>query len=508
MRKTTMILLLIIQIVLLFFFENIHSFMDVLQVKESESTKEKLLIKGHYSVLKNGSDIQAIKKDENFEFVAITRVFRKEPIEQQIEHERYYIFDIRSESGTVLRFREKLDTPFSLTISKLKGFISAFVILLGIFVLITGIYLIVLFKRGKKIEEPSGLPLLQDYLSRLKESETELKGIVDEQKVNVKKSEEISRRVINRINAAIILLNEKGRIELFNPSAEIIFSKSSASAINNTPVEVFNNFPEITQFLEKNQDHPISENVISGNSIFLVELLPIGPTGTLMIIRDITEERKKEELLNSRKNFMMLGEMTTFLTHEIRNSLGVIYGYTKTLKSDLDKTGKINSEIVFLTEMMENFLSFSKPLSMARVEVVDAAELITSICNENGIDSEISGGDPDGFIKSDPNLIRSILSNLVLNAKEAGATFIKADFTKTGSKLIKLEIKDNGSGIQGTDIEKVWYPFYTSKPKGTGMGLAIVKKIVNFLNGEIDIINSDKNGTTFRMTFYSPAEQS
>lgn len=506
MRKTTMILLLIIQIVLLFFFENVHSFMDVLQVKELESTKEKLLAEARYSVLKNGSDIKIIKQDGKFEFVAIAKVFRKEPIEHQIKKEKYYIFDIRSKSGSVIRFKEKLDTPFSTTIRKLKDFISAFIILLGIFVLISGIYLVVLFKRGKKREEPSGLPLLQDYLSKLKESETELKGIVDEQRVNVKKSEEISRKVVNRINAAIILLNEKGRIELFNPSAEKIFSKSSSFAINNTPVEIFNNFPEITHFLEKNRDYPVSENVISGKSIFLVELLPVSPVGNLMIIRDITEERKREELLNSRKNFMMLGEMGTFLTHEIRNSLGVIYGYTKTLKSDLDKTGKINSEIVFLTEMMENFLSFSKPLSMTRVEVVDAAELFTSICDENGIASKISG-DSKGSIKSDPNLIRSAFSNLILNAKEAGSTLIKAEFTKTGSKLIKLEIKDNGSGIQDTDLDKVWYPFYTSKPKGTGMGLAIVKKIVNFLNGEIAIINSDRKGTTFRMTFYSYGER-
>ncbi len=501
MRKTTIIMLLIIQIVLLFFFENIHSFMDVLLNKESKITKENILIKARYSILKNGSDIKLIKNDGGFEFVAITRVFRKEPIEEKIEDERFYIFDIKSKSGTVLRFRTKLDTPFSGTIRNLKGLISAFVIVLGIFVLVTGIYLVVLFKRGKKEEEPTGLPLLQDYLTKLKDSEIELKGIVDKQRVNVKKSEEISGKVINRISAAIILLNEKGRIELFNPFAENIFSKSSSFAINNTPDEVFNNFPEVINFIKKAHGVPKSENVISGNSIFLVEVLPIRPVGNLIIIRDITEERKKEELLNSRKNFMMLGEMTAFLTHEIRNSLGVIFGYSKTFKGEPEKTGKINSEIIFLTEMMENFLNFSKPLSTTRIEEINVEELISSICSENGINTKISG-DSSGSIKSDPNLIRSVFTNLVLNAKEAGATIIKADFTSRGDKLIKLDIQDDGKGIQDTDLDKVWYPFFTSKPKGTGMGLAIVKKIVNFMNGEINIIKSDKKGTIFRVTFY------
>ncbi len=72
---------------------------------------------------------------------------------------------------------------------------------------------------------------------------------------------------------------------------------------------------------------------------------------------------------------------------------------------------------------------------------------------------------------------------------------------------VYIEIKDDGSGIKTTDLDKVWYPFFTTKPKGTGMGLAIVKKMVNFLNGEINILNSGKNGTTFGLTFYSPDEE-
>ncbi len=419
MRKTTIILFLIIQIGLLFFFENIHSFMNVLEEKEAVIKKTQLITMAKYSVLKNGSDINAVKKEGGFEFAAIVRSFRQEPVEEMIGKERYYIFDIRSGSGSIVRFREKLDTPFSITLRKLKGFISAFIILIGIFIIITGIYLLVRFKRGKAVEDQGGLPILQDYITKLKESETELKGIVDEQKANVQKSEEISRKVVNRINAAIVLLNEKGRIELFNPSAEKIFLKSSAFALNNNISEIFSQFPEIIKFIE-NETDPVSESITSGNSIFIIELLPVTPAGKLLIIRDVTEEKKREEVLNSRKNFMMLGEMATFLTHEIRNSLGVIYGYTKTLKSDSDKTKKINSEIIFLTEMMENFLNFSKPLNMTKVEKIDAAQMISSICEENNVKSDISIESRHN-IRCDSGMIRSVFSNLILNAKEAGA---------------------------------------------------------------------------------------
>ncbi|MEN8222158.1 MAG: ATP-binding protein [Acidobacteriota bacterium] len=506
MRKTTIIMFLIMQIVLLFFFENIHSFMNVLQEKEAGIKKEQLITKARYSVLKNGSDIKAVKKESGFEFAAIVRSFRKEPVEEMIGNERYYIFDVRSEAGSILRFRERLDTPFSITLNKLKGFISAFIILIGIFIIITGIYLVVRFKKGKSVEEPSGLPILQDYITKLKESETTLKGIVDEQKINVQKSEEIGKKVVNRINAAIILLNENGRVELFNPSAEKMFSKSSAFVLNNTSSEVFSRFPEIISFIESKGAGPVSESVASGSSIFLIELLPVTPAGKLLIIRDVTEEKKREEMLNNRKNFMMLGEMATFLTHEIRNSLGVIYGYTKTLKSDSEKTKKINSEIIFLTEMMENFLSFSKPLNKTKNEKVDTAQMIKSICDENNISSEIRGNS-GRFIKCDTSMIRSVFSNLILNAKEAGAKKIEINFRKKDKKLINIEIKDDGTGIKSSNLDKVWYPFFTLKPKGTGMGLAIVKKMVNFLNGEINILDSGKGGTTFGLTFYSPDDE-
>jgi len=502
MKKTTAILLLVIQIMLLFFFDNLHTFMKILQEKETNISKENIILSAKYSIIKNGINVRAIKKDGKFECISVEKYFRADPFEEIINEKRYLTFDIKSNSGSVFRFRAKLDTPFSVTIRKLTKLISTFIVLVGIFLFLTGIYLIVLFKRGKKVEEAPGMPLLQDYLSKLKESETTLRGIVDKQQVNVQKSEEISKNIVNRMSAAIILLNEKGRIELFNPFAEKIFLKSSSFAINNTPDMVFKDFPEINKFFEKNINLLISSSIKSNNSIFLVEILPVSPVGNLIIIRDITEDRKKEELINSRKNFMMLGEMTIFLTHEIRNSLGVIYGYTKTLKSNSNKIVKINSEIIFLTKMMENFLNFSKPLSTAATENVDTSSIISSICEEMKITIKIKNS-TQGIIKSDPNLLRSVFSNLIINAKEARATHIEVKYVKDYGKKISIEFKDNGKGIGESNIEKIWYPFFTSKSKGTGMGLAIVKKIVNFLDGEIRIVNSDKTGTKFKLTFYS-----
>ncbi len=501
MRKTTIIFILIIQIVLLFFFENIHSFLNVLESKESIQNGERIITHAKYAILKYEANPKKIQRSENFTSVKIVKDFRKEPEIKKIGENPFIIFDLKSQNGLIFRFQKKLESPFSDSISKLKGFMSAFIVLFGIFTLITGIYLVVLFKRKREVIEPSQMPLLQNYLSKLKESESVLKEIIDEQKVSVIKSEEVNKKIINRINAAIVLVNENNRIELFNPSAEKIFGKSAIFAKNNVIGEVFKGFPEIVRFIEENGDDGTSGNVESGDILFLVELLPIKSFGNLIIIRDITKEKRREDIINSRKNFMMLGEMTAFLTHEIRNSLGVIYGYSKTLKSEPEKTKKINNEIVFLTNMMENFLNFSKPLNLSKVSEVDLSLLVKLICKENKIDLTVNKK-TEKLFQSDPNLLRSVFSNLTLNAKESGADSITVNILDKEKNTIAIEFIDNGSGIDDEKKDKIWYPFYTSKPKGTGMGLSIVKKIVNFLNGEITLIKSDTEGTIFLITFY------
>ena len=76
--------------------------------------------------------------------------------------------------------------------------------------------------------------------------------------------------------------------------------------------------------------------------------------GTLLIFDDITDEKKREAIIQKNRNFIMLGEMAAFLVHEVRNSLGVIFGYTRTIDKEVEKIEKVNKEIIFLTEMIPN----------------------------------------------------------------------------------------------------------------------------------------------------------
>jgi signal transduction histidine kinase len=397
----------------------------------------------------------------------------------------------------------KINDPSRLmeNIKYITRIFSILFIVTSLFFIATAIYLGIQFKKSKFKPETEGITPLQDYLMELKGTERELKDLVEKQQVHVITKEELNKSIINNINSAVIFLNQNGRIDIFNAVAEQLFSQSYSNAKNNLPAAVLMKFPEITEFLGNNEDQKISKEISTKEGIFFVDLIPIENIGQLLIVKDITEEKKREEIDRRNSNFIMLGEMTAFLTHEIRNSLGVIYGYTKTIKTDKDKIEKVNKEINFLTTLMESFLKFSRPIEVEKKQEINLAELLDKLSGEVGVTLSLKPGNLS--LNSDPALLRSVFLNLLLNSKEAGADRTIITFKKKKNKDVEILFQDNGKGIDKEVKAKIWYPFFTTKEKGTGMGLAIIRKIVNTLKGEISLAETGPGGTTFKITFYS-----
>jgi len=382
---------------------------------------------------------------------------------------------------------------------ELKKIFTGLSIVTGLILLATGFYLVVLFKREREEPEYKDIPPLQDYLLQLRSSESQLKDMVATQKETVAQKEELNKNIVNNIDAAIIFLNPGGRIEIFNAAAETMFSQSYANAINNLPENVLSRFPGIISFVREHEGQRISREITSGEKTHWVHLNPMEQVGLLIIARDVTEEKKREEIDRRNSNFVMLGEMTAFLAHEVRNSLGVIFGYTKTIKAEKEKIEKINKEILFLTDMMESFLNFSRPVTINKEEEIDLVTMLQKIAAEKEIAVDVPA--EPVFIKNDAVLVQSIFSNLVLNSKEAGADKIKVTFKK--GKNLEISLNDNGKGIDPKIRGKIWYPFFTTRDKGTGMGLPSIRKVINTLKGEIALKESGSDGTTFKIVFYS-----
>jgi len=383
-------------------------------------------------------------------------------------------------------------------IEKTKKIFSALSIITGLFILGAGLFLVFLFKKDKSKVLDKKMAPLNEYLVELKKSEAELKEIVMEKEKKVLSGEELNRLIINNINIAIVYINSGNKIEIFNPEAQKLFSKGFASVKNNDYVHVFRKYPNILQFIDSAEDKEGKE-IEESNGIFLISVLYMPNTrGRLVLIKDISEEKRREEFEILHKNYSMIGEISVFLAHEIRNSLGVIYGYTKTIEGNENKVDLISKEIHFLTEMMNRFMDFAKPIRIKNLEEIELREFFTSILSSYDIDFEIFN--ENEVVKSDRNLLTSVIQNLIINSIQAGSNKINIRID-SNDNVVEVLFVDNGNGIKEKDAEKIWYPFFTTKDKGNGMGLAIVKKICSFLNIDIELVLTEKKGTTFKIVF-------
>jgi signal transduction histidine kinase len=232
------------------------------------------------------------------------------------------------------------------------------------------------------------------------------------------------------------------------------------------------------------------------------------------IIEQRAEERLKlEEKLRQAEHLSAIGEMTAVVSHEIRNPLGIIKSSAQLLKNKmakLDARSNIPDIIVEESGRLDNiitgFLNFAKPkipdLRPCFVEDIiekNLAYLNPHIEEKNfNISKEIAQNLPE--IMADSAMLYQAFLNILLNAfqslEDNGCLTIK---TVYNSGNIIINFIDNGEGIKEDLLKKIWTPFFTSKDSGTGLGLGIVKNIIEAHNGTIAISNAKPNGTNVEM---------
>jgi PAS domain S-box-containing protein len=240
--------------------------------------------------------------------------------------------------------------------------------------------------------------------------------------------------------------------------------------------------------------------------------------GAVLLMIDLTEIRRLQELSSYSEKMASLGEMSAGLAHEIRNSLAAVMGFAKLAEKSKnldDKTVKlveaIRDESVAAETILSRFLNFAKPLDF-RPEAVNFSQLINSTLenlshpNLEIINIRCRPIDDIPLFSGDPVLLRQALANLLLNACDAmpdGGDIVldvKVEKKKTnGTSDLLISVADNGAGIASESLDKIFEPFHTDKPHGTGLGLALVKKIVVLHEGRIDVHSKPGKGTRFNI---------
>ena len=236
--------------------------------------------------------------------------------------------------------------------------------------------------------------------------------------------------------------------------------------------------------------------------LFLILLLVVR-RGEDIIERRARERLKLEEQLARAKHLSSLGEMTASISHEIRNPLGIIKSSAELLKKKLLKLdpsnpmpGIIVEEASRLNDIITDFLSFARPpqpiLRPGHLKplVEKALQHLANEIQDRQIVINTKFDEGLSAVMMDNDMIYQALLNLLLNAMQAiqSQGLIEITVTVQGEK-VKLILQDTGPGIDESILDKIWDPFFTKKEKGTGLGLGIVKQILEVHKGQISITN-------------------
>ncbi len=234
--------------------------------------------------------------------------------------------------------------------------------------------------------------------------------------------------------------------------------------------------------------------------------------GLILLLRDITSERQLKRVADRNDRLKELGEMAAMVAHEIRNPLGGIKGFASLLQRDLrtqPELQKLASHIVEGTEslnkLVTNVLNYSRPVQL-QTEAVDLIDQLHQLCASIQMDSALSKGvkvfvqcDVDTlYLAVDPQLLQGALLNLIMNAVQAmpaGGTITLSAMTRNQEAIIR--VTDTGTGIAPENLEKIFSPFFTTKPEGNGFGLPEVHKVVQAHAGTIEVHSQLGLGTTF-----------
>lgn len=261
-----------------------------------------------------------------------------------------------------------------------------------------------------------------------------------------------------------------------------------------------------------------SSHDLSGELVEIFFYFAIAVLAGSLVDRELTIRRKHEEAqlqLERSQKMSMVGRMAAGVAHEIKNPLASIKGAVEILSdertsaSDKEEfSGIVSREIKRIDRTVREFLEFARPRE-TRLERLNLSEALRASLKQmegqaarQGI-SMRQDIDSDLFIEGDREKMHQVTLNLLLNAVEAcphgGVIDVRLKSASRGA--VDLVVSDTGMGIAAADLEHVFEPFFTTKSSGTGLGLAVVKSIVDSHRGEITLTSTPGQGTTVRIMF-------
>lgn len=393
----------------------------------------------------------------------------------------------------------------------------------------------------------------QALIEQLQSKEKELAQLHALERKRAERSERFSERLIANIPSGLVTVDSKGQVTSVNAhaigilgvakaNAQTSFVSDAASELISPGVDFHSFFhmsarvvEMISKCLETGKAfrrEEVSVCLADGRVRHLgLSISPIADTshnveGALCLLTDITEVLELRERMKLQENLANLGEMAAGLAHEFKNSLATIQGYVQLLEVQLaarpstdNQSETLDStlnEVRLLARLVTDFLNFARPqqLNLTSVDlrsiIEDCAAEVRPQLGENGIELRIEGEFTQ--VAADETMLRRVFVNLFRNAAEAidpqspeKRIIVTGEFE---TRYAHARVSDTGTGISNEDLHRIFIPFFTTKSRGYGIGLAIVQKILMAHGGDVAVEKSDTTGTTFhcRLPMTTPAQ--
>jgi signal transduction histidine kinase len=366
-------------------------------------------------------------------------------------------------------------------------------------------------------------------------------------------SEQLATHIVNSLTAGLLVVDRGRRVHILNPAARRMLGIQADANVSDLPalpgmaaplIEVIDEVlatgqPVVRRALELRgrAAAPLSEGGRSrlsaqqasdaqadSASVDRTDVTYVGVTvspldtregGAICLFSDLTAVVELEAQLRLKEALARLGELTAGLAHEFRNGLATIHGYSKLLDPALIPpqfrryVDGIRQEAEALGEVVTNFLNFARPTELS-LSTLDLRSVVERAADDLRPEFARSGGTlalegEFGRVEGDDVLLRQAFINLLRNALEACQqagivpSVLVEGSIEAAQGAARVSVHDNGPGVAADARERLFRPFFTTKTGGTGLGLALVQKIVVTHNGRIHVTTSRKGGACFQV---------
>jgi PAS domain S-box-containing protein len=371
---------------------------------------------------------------------------------------------------------------------------------------------------------------MQGVIQQLREQEKELERLHKIEKERAEQTERLSEEVTRNMPAGLLVVNATGIISTSNPAAEQVLGIRGLGFRRYS--EALGTTSELTKlvaeclatgkiFRREEVEHvpPAGDTRHLGVTISPIRRGEGKISGAICLLTDLTELAALQQQMQLKENLAALGELSAGIAHEFKNALATISGYAQLIpEASASESAEYAKRIVEqtrnITHVVAEFLKYARPLEIpdeavgleevvkrAVAEVAQAIPQVTIKCE--GRFEDVAG---------DEGLLRQALLNLARNAAEAcgvadggGRVMVRGEVIRgeeTGFQ--RITVMDNGAGIAAEALPKLFRPFFTTKANGTGLGLAVVQKIIVQHGGQVAVRNCPEGGAAFIVTLPLP----